>query len=38
MPTVKFLLKGDDGNDYWAEWLPEDYLVEIGGLDGNEEC
>ena len=30
LPTVRFLLKGKDGNDYWAEWLPEDYLVEIG--------
>ena len=35
MPTVMIMLKGDDGNDYWAEWMPEDYLIEIGTT---QEC
>lgn len=30
MPTIHFMLKGNDGNDYWTEWLPKDYMVEIG--------
>jgi len=29
MPKVHLLLKGKDDKDYWTEWLPEDYLIEI---------
>ena len=35
MKKVYFLLKGADDKDYWAEWLPEDYLIEIGDT---KEC
>lgn len=30
MPTVEIMLRGADGNDYWSQWMPEDYLIEIG--------
>ena len=38
MPTIDFMLRGADGNDYWAEWMPEDYLIEIGTTQECQMC
>ena len=38
LPTIKFLLKGKNGDDYWTEWLPEDYLVEVGDYEECQVC
>lgn len=35
MPTVHFLLRGDDGLSYYTEWDPQDYLIEI---ESTYEC
>lgn len=35
LPKVYFLITGDDNKDYWAEWLPADYMIEI---DSTQEC
>lgn len=33
------MFPGFDGNHYWTEWLPADYLIEIySGATATKEC
>lgn len=38
MPTILFMLRGKDGNDYWTEWMAQDYMLEIGSTQECQVC